>query len=152
MERRAEVLQWLGVFADARYKHCCVQRERKCTFKLACTAASVTPCMPACRHSSLPHPPPISNPAEGSHATFAPRGWKQRALQAHVEQERGHCSVERVGYCVLRGKLISQSCSAERGHCSVERVCCCWAWLFRAPGMGSSSAVAYLRVGGPMEW
>lgn len=33
---------------------------------------------------------------EGSHATFAPRGWKQRALQAHVEQERGHCSVERV--------------------------------------------------------
>lgn len=34
--------------------------------------------------------------SEGSHATFAPRGWKQRALQAHVEQERGHCSVERV--------------------------------------------------------
>lgn len=34
--------------------------------------------------------------SEGAHATFAPRGWKQRALQAHVEQERGHCSVERV--------------------------------------------------------
>lgn len=36
------------------------------------------------------------HPSEGAHATFAPRGWKQRALQAHVEQERGHCSVERV--------------------------------------------------------
>ena len=35
-------------------------------------------------------------PSEGSHATFAPRGWKQRALQAKVESERGHCSVERV--------------------------------------------------------
>lgn len=35
--------------------------------------------------------------SEGSHATFAPRGWKQRALQAHVQNERGHCSVERVG-------------------------------------------------------
>jgi hypothetical protein len=35
-------------------------------------------------------------PSEGSHATFAPRGWKQRALQALVEAERGHCSVERV--------------------------------------------------------
>ena len=35
-------------------------------------------------------------PSEGSHATFAPRGWKQRALQAVVEAERGHCSVERV--------------------------------------------------------
>ena len=35
-------------------------------------------------------------PSEGSHATFAPRGWKQRALQARVEAERGHCSVERV--------------------------------------------------------
>lgn len=34
--------------------------------------------------------------SEGAHATFSPRGWKQRALQAHVEQERGHCSVERV--------------------------------------------------------
>lgn len=35
-------------------------------------------------------------PSEGSHATFAPRGWKQRALQAKVEADRGHCSVERV--------------------------------------------------------
>lgn len=35
-------------------------------------------------------------PSEGAHATFAPRGWKQRALQATVEAERGHCSVERV--------------------------------------------------------
>ena len=36
------------------------------------------------------------HPSEGAHATFAPRGWKQRALQAAVEAERGHCSVERV--------------------------------------------------------
>lgn len=35
-------------------------------------------------------------PSEGSHTCFAPRGWKQRALQDHVEAERGHCSVERV--------------------------------------------------------
>ena len=34
--------------------------------------------------------------SEGSHACFAPRGWKQRALQARVEAERNHCSVERV--------------------------------------------------------
>ena len=38
----------------------------------------------------------IVHPSEGSHSTFAPRGWKQRALQAAVEAERGHCSVERV--------------------------------------------------------
>jgi len=37
------------------------------------------------------------HPSEGSHSTFAPRGYKQRALQARVEAERGHCSVERVG-------------------------------------------------------
>ena len=36
-------------------------------------------------------------PSEGSHATFAPRGWKQRALQAFCEEELGqHCEVEHV--------------------------------------------------------
>ncbi|KAK9817143.1 hypothetical protein WJX72_010262 [[Myrmecia] bisecta] len=35
-------------------------------------------------------------PSEGSHATFAPRGWKQRALQAFVEQELGYCELEHV--------------------------------------------------------
>ena len=36
-------------------------------------------------------------PSEGSHATFAPRGWKQRALQEYTEQELGqHCEVEHV--------------------------------------------------------
>ncbi|KAK9843781.1 hypothetical protein WJX81_006046 [Elliptochloris bilobata] len=35
-------------------------------------------------------------PSEGSHATFAPRGWKQRALQAFVERELGACEVEHV--------------------------------------------------------
>ena len=36
-------------------------------------------------------------PSEGSHATFAPRGWKQRALQDFAEQELGqHCEVEHV--------------------------------------------------------
>ena len=35
-------------------------------------------------------------PSEGSHATFAPRGWKQRALQEFVERELGHCEVEHV--------------------------------------------------------
>lgn len=36
-------------------------------------------------------------PSEGSHATFAPRGWKQRALQEFAEQELGqHCEVEHV--------------------------------------------------------
>lgn len=42
------------------------------------------------RHGYLVHP------SEGSHATFAPRGDKQRALQAHVEAMLEHCSVERV--------------------------------------------------------
>ena len=36
------------------------------------------------------------HPSEGSHAGFAPRGWRQRALQAFVEQELGRCGVEQV--------------------------------------------------------
>lgn len=35
-------------------------------------------------------------PSEGSHATFAPRGDVQRALQKHIEEELGHCEVEHV--------------------------------------------------------
>ncbi|BDA42706.1 Glucokinase [Coccomyxa sp. Obi] len=35
-------------------------------------------------------------PSEGSHAIFAPRGWKQRALQVFVEKELGACEVEHV--------------------------------------------------------
>lgn len=36
-------------------------------------------------------------PSEGSHADFAPRGWKQRALAQFVESELGFCEVESVG-------------------------------------------------------
>eukprot|EP00873_Tetraselmis_striata_P042252 jgi/Tetstr1/462516/TSEL_007505.t1 len=36
-------------------------------------------------------------PSEGSHADFAPRGWKQRALAQFVESELGYCEVESVG-------------------------------------------------------
>lgn len=35
-------------------------------------------------------------PGEGSHATFAPRGWRQRALAAWVTQRVGHCEIEEV--------------------------------------------------------
>lgn len=35
-------------------------------------------------------------PSEGAHASFAPRGWKQRALQTHVERQLGYCEVEHV--------------------------------------------------------
>lgn len=36
-------------------------------------------------------------PSEGSHAAFAPRGWKQRALASFAEQELGqHCEIEHV--------------------------------------------------------
>lgn len=36
------------------------------------------------------------HPSEGSHADFAPRGWKQRALAQHVENELGYCEAEHV--------------------------------------------------------
>mmetsp|Transcript_39538 Transcript_39538/g.112112 ORF Transcript_39538/g.112112 Transcript_39538/m.112112 type:complete len:428 (+) Transcript_39538:359-1642(+) len=36
-------------------------------------------------------------PSEGSHADFAPRGWKQRALSQFVEHKLGFCEVESVG-------------------------------------------------------
>uniref|UniRef100_A0A7R9V6T2 Glucokinase n=1 Tax=Chlamydomonas euryale TaxID=1486919 RepID=A0A7R9V6T2_9CHLO len=35
-------------------------------------------------------------PGEGSHATFAPRGWKQTALSDYVTQKYGHCEIEQV--------------------------------------------------------
>lgn len=35
-------------------------------------------------------------PSEGAHASFAPRGWKQRALQTHVERQLGYCEIEHV--------------------------------------------------------
>lgn len=38
----------------------------------------------------------IVHPSEGSHATFAPRGPTQRALQAHIEKALKACEVEHV--------------------------------------------------------
>ncbi|KXZ44218.1 hypothetical protein GPECTOR_71g579 [Gonium pectorale] len=35
-------------------------------------------------------------PGEGSHATFAPRGWKQKALARYVTTLHGHCEIEQV--------------------------------------------------------
>eukprot|EP00951_Prasinocladus_malaysianus_P026859 scaffold239494_cov47-Prasinocladus_malaysianus.AAC.1 len=35
--------------------------------------------------------------SEGSHADFAPRGWKQRALMTYLEQRDGFCEIESVG-------------------------------------------------------
>ncbi len=35
-------------------------------------------------------------PGEGSHATFAPRGWKQQALAAYVTEKHNHCEIEQV--------------------------------------------------------
>lgn len=35
-------------------------------------------------------------PGEGAHATFAPRGWKQKALASFVTARFGHCEIEQV--------------------------------------------------------
>ncbi|KAG2448952.1 hypothetical protein HYH02_005707 [Chlamydomonas schloesseri] len=35
-------------------------------------------------------------PGEGAHATFAPRGWKQKALARFVTERCGHCEIEEV--------------------------------------------------------
>ncbi|GLC58285.1 hypothetical protein PLESTB_001341700 [Pleodorina starrii] len=35
-------------------------------------------------------------PGEGSHATFAPRGWKQKDLTRYVTNLYGHCEIEQV--------------------------------------------------------
>jgi len=58
----------------------------------------------------------IVYPSEGSHSTFAPRGWKQRALQAKVESERGHCSVERVACGSGIVRIYDFLCTDERSH------------------------------------
>lgn len=55
-------------------------------------------------------------PSEGAHATFAPRGWKQRALQAHVQGERNHCSVERVGCGDGIVRIYRFLCSDEKSQ------------------------------------
>ena len=55
-------------------------------------------------------------PSEGSHATFAPRGWKQRALQSMVEAERGHCSVERVACGSGLVRIYDFLVTDERSH------------------------------------
>jgi len=34
-------------------------------------------------------------PSEGAHGGFAPRGWRQRALAASVEDALGYCEVRR---------------------------------------------------------
>lgn len=39
-------------------------------------------------------------PSEGAHASFAPRGWKQRALQTFAERQLGYCEVEHVSRCL----------------------------------------------------
>lgn len=63
-------------------------------------------------------------PSEGSHATFAPRGWKQRSLQALVEAERGHCSVERVacgsGLVRIYNFLLTDEQSHKPGYQSLD--------------------------------
>lgn len=56
-------------------------------------------------------------PSEGAHASFAPRGWKQRALQTHVERQLGYCEVEHVSQptCMkLAWKLAWDSVFAGR--------------------------------------
>jgi glucokinase len=37
-------------------------------------------------------------PSEGAHGAFAPRGWKQRALQEWVETKLGYCEIEHVSF------------------------------------------------------
>lgn len=40
----------------------------------------------------------VPHTGEGAHATFAPRGWKQRALSSFAEAKLGgHVEVEQVG-------------------------------------------------------
>jgi glucokinase len=49
-------------------------------------------------------------PSEGSHSSFAPRGWKQRALQTHVERQLGYCEVEHVSTVLSTVHIV---------HCAV---------------------------------
>lgn len=66
-----------------------------------------------CLLSRLVVPPaptfrPLPAPGEGSHATFAPRGWKQKALARFVTTRYGHCEIE-------------QASEWGRVRCRVER-------------------------------
>lgn len=76
--------------------------------------------------------------AEGSHATFAPRGWKQRALQAHVEQERGHCSVERVSLPPHRDRPAPHPAAPRRGA--------------KQSGSGCAAASMRMQAWAPGSW
>ena len=53
-------------------------------------------------------------PSEGSHASFAPRGWKQRALQTFVERQLGYCEVEHVSLQCSGCSAISWALQASR--------------------------------------
>mmetsp|Transcript_33929 Transcript_33929/g.80556 ORF Transcript_33929/g.80556 Transcript_33929/m.80556 type:complete len:291 (-) Transcript_33929:199-1071(-) len=53
-------------------------------------------------------------PSEGSHADFAPRGWKQRALAQFVEHQLGYCEVESVG-CGAGLERIYQFLTSDEG-------------------------------------
>ncbi len=60
-------------------------------------------------------------PSEGAHASFAPRGWKQRALQTHVERQLGYCEVEHVSQpaCMqLHEVYLKGFCECRKGHCT----------------------------------
>ena len=71
-------------------------------------------------------------PSEGAHASFAPRGWKQRALQTHVERQLGYCEVEHVSLgCValiamhhVDGNHSTSVCLlADVGQCCLMCIC-----------------------------
>ena len=55
-------------------------------------------------------------PSEGAHASFAPRGWKQRALQTYVERQLGYCEVEHVSHParIACHYTVMKCCSLEQ--------------------------------------
>ena len=55
-------------------------------------------------------------PSEGSHSSFAPRGWKQRALQTFVERQLGYCEVEHVSLRCSGCKAISWGSAGLSSH------------------------------------
>ena len=55
-------------------------------------------------------------PSEGAHASFAPRGWKQRALQTHVERQLGYCEVEHVSLSMDCLCLSCLLCKSHEAH------------------------------------
>lgn len=56
---------------------------------------------------------------EGSHATFAPRGWKQKALASYVTTKFGHCEIEQVS-C-----LLVKRCCCNFGTPAYNQHRCC---------------------------